>query len=116
MTKQKKKIASLYGTIRKMSDMITELRASRDGAYRERNKVVAAVSKLYPSCLGLHDTADKAWNKEWMNIVYIRLLSGQVSWHLHDSDLPLFAHLDYENEKWDGHTTEEKYERLANLV
>ena len=64
-------------------------------------------------------------------IVFIDLPTGQVSWHIHDSEFPMFDHLQwhprasternkwYSGKKaapiWDGHTTEEKYERLAGI-
>jgi hypothetical protein len=39
-----------------------------------------------------------------------------MSWHYHDSDAELFAFVPVREVKWDGHTTEEKYRRLAALV
>lgn len=113
--KEKQKLSRVYAMLHKQNDIVTNLRISKDGAYRERNKVVSALSKLFPASLGKHDPEDKEWGKEWMNIVYIKLPTGQVSWHLHDSDMPLFAHLEYGKEVWDGHTTEEKYERLLAI-
>jgi|SRR6187551_3854827 len=109
------KIHSVYSMLNKQNEIVANLRIGKDAAYRERNKVVSALTKLFPSCLGKHED-DPKWHHEWMNIVYITLPTGQVSWHLHDSDLPLFAHLELnEKIKWDGHTTEEKYERLLAL-
>lgn len=115
MKKEQTKINRVYGLLHRQNELLVNMRAEKDGAYRERNKLVSALSKLFPSSLGKHEKTDKTWHKEWMNIVYINLPTGQVSWHLHDTDLPLFAHLEYKNEKWDGHTTEQKYERLSNL-
>jgi hypothetical protein len=48
-------------------------------------------------------------------VVYIDHPEGQLSWHIHDSHLPFFDHVERGNGKrsWDGHTTEEKYQRLA---
>lgn len=86
---------------------------AKNGAYAERNKLVALVSKVFPSCLGRHEEADAGWDDDWRWIVYVTLPTGQCSWHIHDSDLPLFAHLRREDVTWDGHTTDEKYERLA---
>ena len=39
----------------------------------------------------------------------------QLSWHIHDSDIPLFDHLTYGDFKWDYHTTEDKYRRLRRI-
>ena len=90
-----------------------KLLESKDNAYHERDQLVAALSKLYPAWLGYHEGKD--WEDDWRNIVYIRIPSGQVSWHIHDSEKPLFSHLDPGLEKWDGHTTEQKYSRLTKL-
>ena len=83
-----------------------------DAIYRERNQVVAALSKCFYSWIGTVDDAEPGWTKA----VYIDLPSGQVSWHIPDHEIPdLFGHLQESGEPWDGHTTEEKYERLAAL-
>lgn len=95
---------------------IGEEKRRRDNAYRERNCVVAALSKVFPSHLADHPKEDTTWEKDWRNIVYIGLPTGQVSWHLHDDDRWLFRHLEKrEGNHWDGHTTEEKYNRLNRL-
>lgn len=102
-----------------------------DRVYNERNRLVAALSKIYPSHLQKHDPDDEMWEKDWMNIVCIHILIDepalhdgvegytteirQVTWHIHDSDLPMFAHLKVEPNHWDGHTTEEKYQRLERI-
>ena len=98
-------------------EKIAALEAAKNGAYSERNKLVAAMSKLFPASLERHPSDDKSWEDDWRWIVFIDLPSGQASWHLHDSELPQFAHLKREvGRKWDGHTNDEKYERLALLA
>ena len=42
------------------------------------------------------------------------LPNGQVSWHIPDSELPLFDFLFPYAGEWDSHTAEEKYERVVN--
>lgn len=92
---------------------VTALEQQKNGAYSERNKLVAALCKLFPSSIEQHEGED--WENGW-NVVYIDLPTGQVSWHIHDSELPLFAHVARrQGRKWDGHSTEVKYERLAAL-
>lgn len=45
--------------------------------------------------------------------MFIDLPTGQVSWHVHDSELALFDFLPTSDQRcWDGHSTDEKYERL----
>ena len=92
---------------------IKELVARKDAAYTERNQLVAVLSKIYPS--GVAKTAIEGWSEDWHNCVYIDTPVGQCSWHFHDSQAGLFAHLGPYTKPWDGHTTEEKYERLASL-
>jgi hypothetical protein len=64
--------------------------------YHERNMLVCALSKIYPSLLGRHPS-DQEWDDDWRWIVYVNLPTGQVSWHIHDSELSLFDHLDRKN-------------------
>lgn len=105
---------------------IEELRKSKDQAYWERNQLVAALSKLFPAWLSRHPYDDKNWENDWRWIVFIEIptmewtgipdnrvdLTRQLSWHIHDSELPNFAHLTMKENVWDGHSTEEKYRRL----
>lgn len=93
---------------------IERLRADKDGAYQERNQVVAALASLFPS--GIARTDIPGWLPEWHRCVYIDLPTGQASWHYHDSQHDLFAHLPTYTKEWDGHTTPQKYERLALLA
>ena len=110
--------------------MIAELTLSKDNAYYERNQLVEALSKIYPAWLGWH--REKDWEDDWRNIVYIKIptrepclkqvqggyeanFKRQLSWHIHEDDLKYFSHLKDGLEKWDGHTTEEKYRRLLNI-
>lgn len=91
------------------------LTAVKDGAYSERNKLVAAMSKMFPASLERHDGI--VWEEDWRWVVFIDLPTGQASWHIHDSEVPQFAHLPRKaGRKWDGHTNDEKYARLAALT
>jgi hypothetical protein len=97
-----------------MSDDLEEMRARKDAAYEERNKVVAALARLFPS--GIAKTAIEGWSDGWHGCVYIDLPTGQVSWHFHDSQAYLFDGLPPYTGTWDGHDTPEKYRRLALLA
>lgn len=98
---------------------IEELTAQKDGAYHERNQCVVALARLAIATgegrawLGYHSSG--TWDEDWRNIVFIEVDQvGQMSWHIHDSELPLFAFLPRFNDRpWDGHSTPEKYRRLA---
>lgn len=80
-----------------------------DAVYQERDQLVAALSKIYPAHLSWHEGE---WEDGWRNIVCIHGPTGQLTWHIHDDEVPLFAHLTAEPGHWDGHSTEEKYQRL----
>lgn len=115
-----------------------DYRKERDAAYTERNCLVAALARMLPgeppcgpcatsgmagfcdhrrkgAWLAEHDPTDAGWDPEWRTIVFIDGPTGQLSWHLHDSDVPLFDGLPRGPNSWDGHTTPEKYERVARL-
>ena len=95
------------------SDELAEMEARKDAAYLERNQVVAALASVFPA--GIARTDIPGWSEDWHGCVYIDLPTGQASWHYHDSHAWLFAHLSPYTKPWDGHTTEEKYARLAAL-
>lgn len=99
-----------------MSDYyIDKLIKQKDDAYWERNQIVSALSKTFPSHLRKHGE-DPDWDKEWTNIVCVHLNTGeQVSWHIHDRDVPYFSHLSFGEDDYDGHDNVEKYRRLAEL-
>ncbi|MEU0991099.1 hypothetical protein [Streptomyces sp. NPDC005953] len=90
----------------------------RDGVYRERARLIALVAGgiaeqavVAPAL----DIEEPGWQ-----IVYVTLHGRQCSWHISPRDADLFAHLDHvpaddPRAQWDGHTTEEKYERIDSL-
>jgi hypothetical protein len=88
--------------------------AERDGAYRERAHLVAHLAAIHPSHIGYTDPNAPDWA-----VVIIETPTGQMSWHIADRDMDLFGHVRPTNRicrGWDGHTTDEKYERLQALV
>lgn len=93
------------------------MEARKDGAYSERNKCVVLITQMalamgMTAGIGRHPEEDADWEDDWMNIIFIDLPAGQISWHIHDSELPLFSFLPEYTGKWDGHDTEEKYRRV----
>jgi hypothetical protein len=98
------------------ADAVAALRKQAQAAYRERDSLVCAFSKVFPSWLARHPESDTEWDDEWRWIVFVQLPTGQASWHIHDSERPWFDHLEVRADGgWDGHTTEEKYRRLAMM-
>lgn len=88
-------------------------REAKDSAYKERDSLVACLSKLWPSHLCRHPDEDTEWEKDWRWIVCVHSPEGQLTWHIHDSELAAFGHLSESENHWDGHNTEEKYKRIA---
>lgn len=83
-----------------------------NAAYRERAHLVALLAALFPSTWGI----DPEWT-DW-HVVYVETPAGQLSWHISPSDRDLFAHVfgGTADAVWDGHSTEEKYERIRKLT
>jgi len=90
------------------------LNDQKNQAYEERNALVSAISKIWPSHMALHPESDESWERDWMRIVCVHSPVGQLTWHIHDSDRG-FDHLNMAPNDWDGHSTEEKYKRLASF-
>lgn len=80
---------------------------SCDAVYRERAHLLSLLAAIFPSHIQ-PDPAEPDWP-----VLYIQLPTGQCTWHIRESDIELFAHVRRDvYEPWDGHTTEEKYERV----
>jgi len=90
---------------------VTALEESKNGAYSERNHVVAALARMFPSYIAV--TNIDGWDEEWHGCVYINLPSGQISYHYHDSEHYLFDHLPPFTGEWDGHDKETVHKRLG---
>lgn len=87
----------------------------RNSVYGERNKCISLIARMALK-LGYRAGIKQDIEAEdgWKHTIYVDLPNGQVSWHIPDSELPLFGFLpEYEGE-WDGHQTPEKYERVLN--
>jgi len=114
-------ISSLVASENAARAEVERLRKAKDGAYAERNQCVAFITKTaqamrWPTWLGRHDEADTTWENDWRNIVFVETPNGQLSWHIHDSEFPLFEHLPPKpGRQWDGHTTAEKYARMREF-
>ena len=98
-------------------DEYRALVAQMDAAYRERNQLVALLAGLFPSSLERHPDEDTEWEDDWRWICFIDFPGFQATWHLQDAELPLFDHVPrHQGRQWDGHTTEEKYQRVAQCA
>jgi hypothetical protein len=108
----------VFSLLRGAAQSAQHLIQKRNGAYQERAHVIAALSKCFPAHLTRHEVGiGESWDEDWRTVVCIHFPdpAGQGTWHIHDSEVPLFAHLEVTESDWDGHTTDEKYERLKLL-
>jgi len=92
-----------------------------DQAYQERNLCMLLAARLalalgWRAGLGKHNADDPEWEREWTNILFLDTPAGQLSWHLHDSELPDTQAFRSYSAPWDGHTTQEKYARVRALL
>lgn len=111
-----KALVSLSAEIKQLEDDVASMEARKDAAYLERNQCVALIARMALALgyhAGLKRTNIEGWSEDWHGCVYIDLPNGQASWHYHDSHAHLFEGLPAYEGSWDGHTTEQKYERLA---
>ena len=108
-------LATLRTELEKAKAALDAEVVAKDGAYNERDQLVSALSKCFPSWLRRHPDDDAEWEDEWRWIVMVQLPTGQVSWHIHDTELPLFHHIGLDSVDWDGHDNEEKYRRIRAL-
>ncbi|WP_445524765.1 hypothetical protein [Streptomyces cyslabdanicus] len=97
-----------------------EFATERDGAYRERAQLLAWLAALHPALAVITPAADVTDEDGW-HLLYLVAGGWQMSWHIHPRDLPLFKHVTVvepsdERAQWDGHGTEQKYQRMRNHV
>jgi hypothetical protein len=99
--------------VREMENQLATLEAELKGVYRERAHLVAFLTSVLPATLAETDPDTPGWP-----VVTVDTPAGQLSWHIAPEDTDLFGHMDRTPEgiAWDGHSTEEKYERLHALT
>lgn len=82
--------------------------------YRERAHLVAILAAFVPATLSYTDPS----TPDWPVLTLDGGEGGQLSWHIAPDDIDLFPHIPITEEgfAWDGHSTEEKYERLRDMT
>lgn len=104
----------------RLRNQITKAETERDGAYRERAQLLAWLAALHPAVRTLApDVTEPGWQILYLNPT----TGGQMSWHIAPQDIELFEHVEYvpagsgdQRALWDGHTTEQKYDRIATVT
>ncbi|MFF4661979.1 hypothetical protein [Streptomyces sp. NPDC001282] len=93
---------------------LNQLYDQLDATYRERAHLVAHLAALHPSHIGHTDPNLPDWA-----VVTIETPAGQMTWHIAERDMDLFTRVQPTNRicrGWDGHTTDEKYQRMRDLT
>lgn len=105
------------GAIARVDELLAEVartEAERDGAYRERAHLVALLAAMTDGAViaPAPDVDEPGWQ-----IAYLTIGGRQASWHISPRDADLVAcvpHVsaDHPAAQWDGHTTDDKYDRI----
>ncbi|MEU2443531.1 hypothetical protein ABZ588_08425 [Streptomyces althioticus] len=93
--------------------------AERDGAYRERARLVALVAGGLAEQVVVAPASDV--DEPGWQILYATLHGRQCSWHFSPQDADLIEYFDHvpaddPRAQWDGHTTEAKYQHIDYLA
>lgn len=108
------------GEQKSAEEQIADLKAQLNEVYKERDLVPAlavAFAQENDVNVGIKQHQGEDWDDDWRNVVFIDLPDfGQVSWHIHKDELINFRYVGAYNDKWDGHSTDEKYERVKKFA
>jgi hypothetical protein len=98
---------------------IADTERRKNEAYAERDQVVVTLFRIGADLgwrVGWAPHEGESWGPEWARAFYVDLPTGQVSWHLPRERWTLVDWMPAYSGRWDGHSTEEKYRRLAALA
>lgn len=107
------------GELRNAWDEVERLECGMKWAYTERNRLAVVLAQIALErgwAAGRH--VDPTQDPEWRNVVIIDLPTGQISFHIGIADCSTsgFKSLPRYPGTWDGHTTDEKWERVSQFV
>lgn len=114
----KRHVQVMYTELQETQRERGQAEAERNGAYRERAHLVALLAALTPGAVlaPAPDVDEPGWT-----IAYLNIGGHQASWHISPRDAGLVAHIepvdaDDPRAQWDGHTTDQKYEHIAQYT
>jgi hypothetical protein len=97
----------------KMDQHVANLMTSRNQAYRERAMLVAILANYYRASLEIPTDQEPGYTY----VLLMETPTGQVSWHIKDTDLALFDHVPREaGQPWAGHDKATALRRLERLI
>lgn len=81
--------------------------------YSERAHLLALLAEHYAA--DIYQDPDE--EQGFSNVLALKINDRWLTWHISDSDLHLFPSINRSSTSlWDGHTTEEKYQHIADIV
>ncbi|WP_432041451.1 hypothetical protein [Streptomyces cadmiisoli] len=91
----------------------------RDHAYHERAQLLAWLAALHPATTVITQSPDV--DEDGWQLLYLVAGGWQMTWHIHPRDAELFRHVTVVDvtdprAQWDGHGSEQKYERMRSHV
>ena len=96
---------------------VEDLSNKLENTKREKDILVAILAKEFPSVLAPHTSDESGWDRGWGWVCYLKLPTGQVSWHIDDTSKAWFSHLSISNVPvWDGHDSTEKMKRIVAFL
>lgn len=112
--------AQAFAWRKELVETTVQLQAEKNDAYLDRSLVLALATQFM---LDADMGNPRMWldpdqDAEWRFVVAADLPdAGQVTWHVHvDQAEELFRHLLMVNNEWDGHTTQDRRERLVRSI
>jgi len=100
--------------VQRLRAELEQAHAERSAAYRECAYLLADFAARHQAHLAYSDPDVPTWP-----VLMVEPDAGQMCWHINPDDLDLFDHVSWADPfaiGWDGHTTEEKYQRLRQLT
>ena len=81
--------------------------------YRERAHLIAYLAAAHDTHWAAPDPTDP---HAAYRVVCLHTPAGQMTWHIHPSDLDLFPDLPVQHSDYDGHSVADKLARLVELT
>lgn len=93
---------------------VENLKKALNLAYSERAELLGFIAKVLPTHLSWDDTGDAGFK----SIICAHGPAGQMAWHISDADRKKLDEMNFpfEPSHFDGHSTEQKYQRLREIT
>ena len=90
---------------------------SYNNARCEIRNLVALLASIFPSVMSYHSPDESGEDHDWGWVVYLKLPSGQVSFHIGEDRTTWFKNVQVANiTPWDGHNRFDKWERISQYI